>query len=326
MSLGTTALLLLFGIFVGLTTVAQGWHGKTTLGGFIVWTVGQLGQLVTRQSDVAEFAKRLSSAADMWHVREAAYWLGWGAIGSGVGLLVIGSVSIFALEYARQRQQGWLDAVGLAGYRAGQYLTHGLRAYLSTYSAGALEALRISNTRRAVFGEFVIAASCKTIARGDRRRNVVSEQIANVGRTMLLLLFERDQTVLRDFRLAVYLVSADEQRFDLWVSVDKEDWEAHSREPLLRHGSFMGASLDEGRPLVFPRDKKKRPFQKRGGSRWKSFLVMPLPCDTSLKKYGAVAIDHTGNDAAFDSTRLEVVRDFTRYVEMLHTVSQEARE
>ncbi len=310
------------GAFVGLGTVVQGWHFKVSLGGVLLWGGGEVTKLVTDKSSV-EGANRLASVAVALRAHEAAYWFVWGALAAGGFLLIVGYVSVFALEYQQQRRATQLDAFAQAGHRAAQFLTMGLRQYLTAYSRGALEAQRVFATKRALFNEMLIGTIRKAVVAGPDRPTV-KEQIASVGRTMLLLLFERDGAVLKDFRLGVYHVSGDGQKFELWAAADREDWEAHSREPLLRKGSFMGASLDEGRPLVYPRDKKGRALQKRSRTRWKSFLVMPLPCETCPDKWGAIAIDHTGEHAIFDQTRMEIVRDFARYVEILHTVNQES--
>jgi hypothetical protein len=312
------------GAFIGLGTAVQGWHFKVTLGGVLVWAGGEVTKLVTDRAAV-DGAQRLASVAATLNVPDAAYWLVWGALGSGTALIVGGSGSVFSSEYQRLRRDNRVDAVAQAGHRAAQFFTMGLRQYLAVYSRGALEAQRVFSTRRALFNEVLVGTIRKAVVFGAKRDSA-REQIANVGRTMLLLLFEQDGAVLRDFRLGVYVVSDDGQRFDLWASADREDWEAHSREPLQRRPSFMGCSLDEGRPLVYPRDKKGRTLQKRGKSRWQSFLVMPLPCDTSSDKWGCVAIDHTGEDAVFDATRMEIIRDFARYVEILHTISQKQED
>jgi hypothetical protein len=48
---------------------------------------------------------------------------------------------------------------------------------------------------------------------------------------------------------------------------------------------------------------------------------MPIPCDTSAERWGAVTVDHAGGDEIFTQERVEAVRDFSRFVEMLYAFS-----
>lgn len=275
-----------------------------------------------KNDGVTEAAKRISSVAVGLHLVEAAYWFMWGGVASAFGTLVTGAAGVYLSTYLAGRRAKRPDALAEAGSRVAYFLVHGVKPYLAQYSTGAMEARDGFRTKRLNFDELLLLHLRRPVVAGGISIQEFRDACEQLGALMLTLLFE-PSGILTDFRLAVYRLTADEKHLALLVAVDLGDWRAHGPEPLEKDGSFLGAALDEGQPLVYPRDKKKRRFQERGRSRWKSFLVMPIPCDASVKRWGGVTVDYTGNPDVFTRERVEAVRDYARLVEMLYSLKKE---
>lgn len=310
------ALVYCIGFLVGFGVVFQGWFRQTSAVGVVTWVGTQVATSI-RSPDASEAAKRLATVAVDLHLVDAAYWFAWGAVTSAVGTFLVGAGGVYWTVYRAQRRARRPDAVALAGSRVTYFIVHGVKPYLDRYSMGAIDARAAFGGKRLNFNELVLIQLRRAILQGALSPQEVRDACEQVGATMLTLLFEQ-VGALAEYRLAVYRVSSDGAQLSPIATVSRRDWRAHSSVPLERATSFVGAALDEGEPLVYPRDKKLgRKFQKRGKSRWKSFLVMPIPCDASVPCWGAVTVDHTGGPEVFNAEHIEAVRDYARFVEML---------
>jgi hypothetical protein len=311
-------LLLLLGAVVGLGVVFHGWFKQTSIIAVVSWVGTQIASVIQNQGAV-DAARRLASVAVELRLVEGAYWFLWGAVFSALGTFVVGSIGVYASAYREYEREKRPDALAQAGSRVALFLAHGVKPYLAYHSPGSTDARTLVRAKRVKFHELLLAHLRRTVI--SRRLSYQDFQDASeqLGGTMLTLLFEPDG-MLKEYRLAVFKLATDGKQLAPIVTVNRGDWRAHSPLPLERFGSFLGAALDEGEPLVYPRDKSGRKFQKRGKTRWKSFLAMPLPCDTSLTRWGGITVDHAAGADVFTPDRIEAVRDYARFVEILYAL------
>ena len=311
-------LIFFVGILVGFGVVFQGWFKQTSILGVLSWVGAQVATAI-RNQDATEAAKRMVSLAVGLHIVEGAYWFMWGAVASSFFTFVLGSVLVYLSAYKQGRRLNLQDAASTAGSRVMFFLVYGVKPYLAQFSMGASDAREWFRTKRLNFHELLLLHLQRLVVSSRLTEQEFKDACESLGASMLTLLFE-PTGALADFRLAVFCCTTDGKGFKPIVTVNRGDWRAHSPEPLLREGSFLGSALQAGEPLVYPRQKKGQKFQKRGKSRWKSFLVMPVPCDSSLQRWGGITVDHAGGDNIFTAERIEAVRDFSRFVEMLYAL------
>lgn len=324
MSFQWHALIFIVGMLVAFGVVFQGWFKQTSIVGFVAWIGTQVASAI-RNQEATEAAKRMATLAVSLHVVEGANSFMWGAATSALGTFLFGAGLVYYSAYVEHRRQKRPDAVALAGSRAMYFLVHGVKPYLAQFSMGASDAREWFRTKRLNFHELLLLHLRRLVVAGRVTEREFKDACELLGASMLTLLFE-PTGVMSDFRLAVFRCTPDGKQFKPIVTVNRGDWRAHSPEPLQRDGSFLGSALQAGEPLVYPRQKKGQKFQKRGKSRWKSFLVMPISCDPSGERWGAVTVDHAGGDEIFTQERVEAVRDFSRFVEMLYALSTSKEE
>lgn len=312
-------LIFFVGMLVGFGVVFQGWFKQTSIVGFVAWIGTQIASAI-RNQEATEAAKRMVSLAVSLHLVDGAYWFMWGAVASSFGTFALGSVAVYLSAYKECRRLKRPDAVALAGSRVMYFLVHGVKPYLAQYSMGASDARDSFRTKRLNLHELLLLHLRRLVVAGKVSEQAFKDASELLGASMLTLLFE-PTGAMADFRLAVFRSTPDGKQLTAIVTVSRGDWRAHSPLPLERDASFLGSALEAGEPLVYPRDKKRRKFQKRGKSRWKSFLVMPIPCGTSAERWGAVTVDHAGDDSIFTQERVEAVRDYSRFVEVLYSLN-----
>jgi hypothetical protein len=312
-------LIFFVGVLVGFGVVFQGWFKQTSIVGFVAWGAAQIATAI-KNKEATEAAQRMVSLAVALHLVEGAYWFLWGAVASSFFTFALGSTLVYVSAYRHSRRRKLPDAVATAGSRVMYFLVHGVKPYLAQFSMGASDARESFRTKRLNFYELLLLHLRRLVVSSKMSEREFRDACELLGASMLTLLFE-PTGAMSDFRLAVFRCTPDAKQFKPIITVNRGDWRAHSPEPLQRDGSFLGSALQAGEPLVYPRDKKGQKFQKRGKSRWESFLVMPVPCDPAVERWGAVTVDHAGGDSIFTQERVEAVRDFSRFVEMLYALT-----
>src|SRR5207249_3138596 len=98
------------------------------------------------------------------------------------------------------------------------------------------------------------------------------------GRSLLQLVFGEGPD-LQHFRMAIFLLDGDRRQLLYSVAINQGDWTAHSGNGFAMDTSFAGEAIKQDKPLVYPRDKtRKVPYEERKATRYKSFIVIPVPC------------------------------------------------
>jgi GAF domain-containing protein len=314
-------LFLMLGLLVGIGIAVHGWFLQATgASGGLTVVIKFLESYLGRKS-IADEAQKVATVAVQYNIPRVAYWFLWGAVfGAGVAL-VVGYVGIYATAYVHYRRKQREDAFGVAGRAAARYLTRGLKGYLSAYEPGLDDVRAQFGVRRLRFHETLIENTRKVIVSNRLTPAMFRDLCEQLGATMLTTLFEPDGTI-RNFRLAIYEFTDAGEKLTPIVTVNRGDWSSHSSKPLTTKASFLGCSIAEGQPLVYPRDKSGRKFERRGKTRWKSILTMPLPCGNSAPQWGGITVDHIGGDDVFTPERVEILRDFARTIETLYCLTR----
>lgn len=237
-----------------------------------------------------------------------------------IGTLVTGAAIVFVRNYYPLRRVRNPEALTKAGQRAATLFWSGISAYLSSDPdvTAAVERRRLEkyNDVRDLF----LKTLAKQILEGPHDLQHFKVIVDSLGRIVLQTIFE-DGPDLQKYRMAFFLLNDDRTRLEYCVAIDNGDWTAHSLTGFTVAASFMGEALRRNAPMVYPRDKKKVPFEVRKVARFKSFVAIPVPCSEE-KNIGVVTIDYTGGQEVFTDDRIEILFGFCRVVYSLYLLNK----
>jgi hypothetical protein len=133
----------------------------------------------------------------------------------------------------------------------------------------------------------------------------------SAGRYLLHSLFG-DGPELSQYRLAFFEKVADKLEYRL--TVNNHDWTSHSEQGFALNGSFMGEAIRARKPLVYPRDKKRKmKYEVRSDCRYKSFIAVPIPRGAAAPAcVGVLTIDYVGEDSVFTEEKIEIILAFAQ--------------
>lgn len=306
------------GFFLGVAAVVKGSWKEAAAGSTISFTVTTAVSVLGKLTDKGQATE--ATLALLSHIAFGSHltWLaGGGLLGVG-GTLAIGSGSLYFLSWRRNHKAHRADPIGTAFHQAAIFLSEGLSGYLAARKENEMAARDPFGARWVRFTKLLLRELRTHVVEGRVSTADLHLFCEKVGGTLLTLMFEPTKEI-KEFRLAVFVVSKDDQQLMPFATVDSGQWGAlHSIEPLKRHGSFLGDCLDEGKPLVFPRDKKGHSYQKRQGKKHDSFVVVPLPSEQVPARWGGISVSHIGSDSVFDKRRILVLQDFARAIDLLY--------
>jgi len=290
---------LLVGLVLGLALAFSDWRSKLTIGSIIGTAVGSLGSVTVER--VAVLQQVLDSSG---MIKPLLLGLSV-AFASLLIALVGGAAIVFAWNYVEGKRAGDPEAFLRAGRRGFTIFSTGLHSYTTAspdlVAANEITDLRTHQDVRTVLFKTLLAEA----ANPQRSEQHFRDVMESTARLVLMTAFG-EKPDLQHFRLAFFRRTG--ARLEYQLTVNNRDWTAHSMRGFDEGSSFVGSALKEDRPLVYPRDKKRRSYEKRKASRYKSFVAMPVPCGEGTGKHvGAITVDYTGAPEAFTERRIETL-------------------
>lgn len=298
---------LLGGVFLGLGLACSNWKSKLAMGSMITAAVSFIGSLTTDKWAIVEKVVNetflLTPVLLLLNIAFVTF----------VILIGIGTFTVFVSNYISAKRKGDPEALVLSTKRALTVLSSGLREYVTEspdiVARNKIKELESSNDVLEVLYKILVAESSST----SHSKQHFEDVIAAAGRTLLQTVFG-EGAELSHYRLAFFLVQGD--RLEYCVTVNNNDWTAHSRNGFDIAKCFMGEALKRDQPLIFPKDKaRKVSFDKRRDSRYQSFIAVPVPCGMGNNAHvGIVTVDYTGTDEVFTEKRRDLLFAFSQLV------------
>jgi len=305
----------LFGLTLGIALALSDWKSKFAIGGIVTTVTGSITTLTSEK--VAVVKEFLESSALLTPI---LYCLNI-ALGMFVLTLVSGIGVVFVVNFILSKRRSDPEAFVKSVRRAVAILGSGLYQYvtaqpdlLATNKIKELEkhADTLSLIQNTLANEICTNSSPTT--------QHFKDSVDALGRLLLQHSFGESPD-LQNYRMAFFQRQGN--RLEYMVAINNRDWTAHSMKGFDLERSFVGLAIKLNRPLIYPKDKKLRtPFVKRKGSRYKSFLAIPVPCgQTDMINVGAITIDYVGEQSVFTDLRVNEVFAFSQFVHALYLLN-----
>lgn len=226
-----------------------------------------------------------------------------------LGSLLCGTAVIFTVGYVSAHRRNDPEAFVRASRRAFAVFGGGLYGYITAppelAAANRIRELEEHKDFLALLNKTLV----REVAGSLRSVQHFNDSIEAIGRTLLRHVFG-DGPDLQRYRMAFFTLKND--RLEYMLAINNHDWTSHSMVGFEVSECFMGQALKADRPMVYPRDRKRRaPYVERKGSRYKSFVALPIPCGLGATRHvGVVTIDYTGSHEVFTDLRTEALFAF----------------
>lgn len=300
-----SVLTLCLGLMLGVALALSDWKSKLTLTSIITALASLLGPVTKEKYEIAEgiFQKYQLIRPILVGLNIAA--------GTFVCLIAIGTIVVFVSNYIARRRQQDPEALTIAIRRCLTILSSGLHQYVIN-SPDVQARNKIASLER---DKDITSELLKRLVNEVRDTNSSSQHFQDTmeaaGRYLLHSLFG-DGPELSQYRLAFFEKVGDKLEYRL--TVNNHDWTSHSEQGFSLHGSFMGEAIKARKPLVYPRDKKRKmKYEVRSDCRYKSFIAVPIPRGASAQAcVGVMTIDYVGDDSVFTEEKTEIILAFAQ--------------
>jgi len=305
---------ILCGVVFGLTLALSDWKSKLTIGSILTAGSGAIAWVTAEK--VAALKAFLEGTP---LIMLLIYALDFALLTFLIALLG-GSMMVFAVNYIPAKRKDDPEAFVRAARRATAIFGSGLYRYVT--APPELEAAnRIRDLER---HKDVLELIQKTLVRevGGSARGVqhFKDSVNSIGRLLLQFSFG-DSADLQHYRMAFF--ERRDERLEYMVAINNHDWTAHSMNGFNVADCLMGAAILRDKPMVYPRDKKRRvPYVKRRDARYKSFIAIPVPCGLGHgANVGAMTVDYTGKDATFTGLRIDELFALAQFIHSFYLLN-----
>lgn len=304
----------LCGLILGMALALSNWKSKLTIGGIATAASGAVTSI-----SAEKFAALKQFIEGTTLLTPLLYGLD---IAMSVFLVALGASTcfVFSVNFIRNKRRDDPEAFVKAARRAVSVFGSGLYAY-AIAPPDLVSANKISELEKHTY---VLRLLQKTlvheIALQSHSLQHFMDSFDAVGRLLLQFSFG-DGPDLQHFRMAFFERRGD--RLEYLKAINNRDWTAHSMVGFDVTRSFMGYAISLDRPIVYPKDKKWNvPFSKRKSVRYKSFIILPVPCGQSgISNLGAITVDYTGNASVFTDRRIDELFALSQLVQAMYLLN-----
>lgn len=308
-------LAVLVGVVIGMSLAFSDWRSNFTIGGIFATLAGAISTPIINN---VETVQRIVEQSGI--VRPAIMTLNI-ALMTFLTLIFSGALVVFFASYIPARRSGDPEASYTAWRLALSALMGGLNKYaLVPPHVEAANTIRDLEKHNNIIQTIqrVLAQECTSSARSFQH---FKDTVEATGRVLLQFCFG-DSASLQHYRMAIFESRAG--KLEYLVAINNRDWTAHSMRPFDATNCVMGEAIAQNRPLVYPRNRKWRTkYAKRPGTRYRSFVAIPIPCGPGApgSNIGALTVDFTGADAVFTDRRIAELYAFAQLVHSLYVLN-----
>jgi hypothetical protein len=311
-----TIAMILLGLTIGIALAFSDWKSKFTIIGIITPFLGFVTSITAERIQAVKLFIESSIL-----ISPALLCLNI-ALGTFLLTLIISSCVVFWINFIPRKRKNEPDAFYKAMRRAIVVLGRGLYHYV-TVSPELAANTKIQELEKHID---IISLIHNTLFKEvsynkhTHNRQHFIDSVNALARVILNRSFN-DSLDLQKFRLAFFQQQGD--RLEYMVTVNNGDWTAHSMQGFKLNDSFVGFALKENRPLKYPKDKRiGTPYVKRKHSRYKSFIVVPVPCSQkNISNIGAITVDYIDKDEVFTELRIDELFAFAQFIYALYLIN-----
>ena len=300
-----SVLTLCLGLMLGVALALSDWKSKLTLTSIITALASLLGPVTKEKYEIAEGIFQKYQL-----IRPILVGLNIAAV-TFVCLIAISTVVVFVSNYISRSRQQDPETLTITIKRSLTILSSGLHQYvINSPDVRAKNKIASLERDKDITSE-LFKRLVNEVRDTESSAKHFQDAMESAGRYLLHSLFG-DGPELSQYRLAFFEKVADKLEYRL--TVNNHDWTSHSEQGFALNGSFMGEAIRARKPLVYPRDKKRKmKYEVRSDCRYKSFIAVPIPRGAAAQAcVGVLTIDYVGEDSVFTEEKIEIILAFAQ--------------